>query len=188
MPCVVSEANDAVAKNRVDALLSLCEVWAKVQPCVADILAFVVDGQPLKSVCSMPSMPSFLAVHRCLVEPTDDGDMLDFRCRYDVARAALAHNAVDQMIEIADRPITSHTDALKQGQQIRARQFVAERLAPKSYAPARREFQSKLSPTDLADALEGAADIIQQRRNQRLEATANAASTPALSADPAASQ
>ena len=186
--CAASEAS-GFAKSVADVSISLEACWAKVQPCMAELIARVADCQPLKSICARDDMPSFLAVHRCLVEDTAQGDILDFRVLYDTARSAMAHNAVDEMVTIADRPILSHTDALKQGQQIRARQFVAERVAPKSYAPARREVVGKISATDLADALESAANIIQQRRNQRMSgASANAESAPLPQASPEASQ
>ena len=89
------------------------------------------EGESLRSICRDDGMPHVVTVLRWL----GDDRYTAFRIQYEEARAAGIEHKADEILEIADAPVSSGDSAAvaKQRLQIDARKWVLSKLAPKKY-------------------------------------------------------
>jgi hypothetical protein len=101
----------------------------KFAPDVAErILAQIMDGQSLKSICEQPDMPHRQRVYEWLAANPDFAD------NYARALDVRADHHFDEMLEIADDPMNLATEQLNAAKlKIEARKWVLGRMAPKKY-------------------------------------------------------
>jgi len=95
------------------------------QTIIDRICELVLDGQPIRFICSMVDMPSLATVMRWL------RDYPDFAAMYAQAKEMYAHSVFDEIIHIADT--CEPMDVQKAKLMIDARKYVAGKLAPKKY-------------------------------------------------------
>ena len=92
------------------------------------ILDLVIDGQPIRFICSQVDMPSVATVMRWLA------DYPEFAKQYAQAKEMYAHCIFDEILHIADS--CDPTEVQKAKLMIDARKYIASRLAPKKYGEA----------------------------------------------------
>ena len=92
------------------------------------ILNLVIDGQPIRFICSQVDMPSVATVMRWL------SDYPEFAKQYALAKEMYAHCIFDEIQHIADT--CDPTEVQKAKLMIDARKYIASRLAPKKYGEA----------------------------------------------------
>jgi len=100
------------------------------QTIIDRICELVLDGQPIRFICSMVDMPSLATVMRWL------RDYPDFAAMYAQAKEMYAHSVFDEIIHIADT--CEPMDVQKAKLMIDARKYVAAKLAPKKYGDMRQ--------------------------------------------------
>ena len=95
------------------------------QTIIDRICALVLDGQPIRFICSQVDMPSLATVMRWLC------DYPDFAQQYSQAKEMYAQCIFDEILHIADT--CEPMDVQKAKLMIDARKYVAGKLAPKKY-------------------------------------------------------
>ena len=90
-----------------------------------DICNQVLDGQPIRFICSQVDMPSVATVMRWL------HDYPEFAKQYAQAKEMYAHCIFDEIQHIADN--CDPTEVQKAKLMIDARKYIASKLAPKKY-------------------------------------------------------
>ena len=89
------------------------------------IIDLVIDGQPIRFICSQVDMPSVATVMRWLHEYPA------FAKQYAQAKEMYAHCIFDEIQHIADT--CEPMDVQKAKLMIDARKYIASKLAPKKY-------------------------------------------------------
>ena len=84
----------------------------------------LVNRESLRAICADPAMPARATVFRWLARNDE------FRRRYALARACLAEDLMDEILEIVD---DSSRDYVEKTGSIKARKWTLARLAPKKY-------------------------------------------------------
>ena len=95
------------------------------QTIIDRICELVLDGQPIRFICSQVDMPSLATVMRWLC------DYPDFAAMYAHAKEMYAQCIFDEILHIADT--CEPMDVQKAKLMIDARKYVAGKLAPKKY-------------------------------------------------------
>lgn len=92
------------------------------------ILALIMEGRSLKSICEQDDMPHRQRVYEWLAANKDFAD------NYARALDVRADHHFDEMLEIADSPRNLVSDELNAAKlKIEARKWVLGRMAPKKY-------------------------------------------------------
>ena len=92
------------------------------------IIDLVIDGQPIRFICSQVDMPSVATVMRWL------HDYPEFAKQYALAKEMYAHCIFDEIQHIADT--CDPNEVQKAKLMIDARKYIASRLAPRKYGEA----------------------------------------------------
>ena len=92
------------------------------------IIDLVIDGQPIRFICSQVDMPSVATMMRWL------SDYPEFAKQYAQAKEMYAHCIFDEIQHIADT--CDPNEVQKAKLMIEARKYIASRLAPKKYGEA----------------------------------------------------
>ena len=92
---------------------------------IEKIINLVIDGQPIRFICSQVDMPSVATMMRWL------SDYPEFAKQYAQAKEMYAHCIFDEIQHIADT--CNPNEVQKAKLMIDARKLVAAKLAPKKY-------------------------------------------------------
>lgn len=95
---------------------------------IEELLDRIADGEPLRSICKDPRMPSKSTVYNWL-----DDDQSEFAGRFRARKLIGIHTLVDECLEIADEKVTEAVEVADKRVRIDTRLRLAGKWAPKVY-------------------------------------------------------
>ncbi len=97
---------------------------------VSDGICYLIAlGYSLAEICKLDEMPGY----RTIMTWLSDEKKGDFRHKYARAREDQADYLADEIIDIADEPVTCNEDVARNRLRVDARKWVASKLKPKKY-------------------------------------------------------
>jgi hypothetical protein len=95
---------------------------------IEELLNRIADGEPLRSVCKDPRMPSKTTVYTWLEDESSE-----FTGRFRARKMIGIHTLVDECLEIADEDASEAVDVANKRVRIDTRLRLAGKWAPKIY-------------------------------------------------------
>lgn len=95
---------------------------------IEELLDRIADGEPLRSICKDPRMPSKSTVYNWL-----DDERSEFAGRFRARKLIGIHTLVDECLEIADEKVTEAVEVADKRVRIDTRLRLAGKWAPKVY-------------------------------------------------------
>lgn len=140
-PATDKKQKPASAKEPATAVMGRPSIYS--EETVSLICSLLAEGQSLRKICALETLPHLSTVMRWLFEPSDFRDY--FQEQYRRARQMQAEIHADEMVDIADdssedeiftdegRRLCNKEFVARSKLRVETRQWVASRLLPKVY-------------------------------------------------------